>query len=117
MVGAAIFSATGQFYSSDGVAVTHGSNSYYASGMIDYFLNPRRLRFDVQLKFEDGDAQITTPQRLTSAPGMHFDSGEMLIQGDDSSVTVIPQGSGLYRLEIDTDGDDVADEIRDAVAF
>lgn len=117
VVGAAIFSAASQLYNIDGLTNTQGNETYYAAGTIDYFLNPRRVRFDVQLKFDEGDAQVTTRERMTGAAGSHFDGGEMLISGDDSSVTVIPLGGGLYRLEIDVDGDDAADTVRDAVSL
>ncbi|MDH3452037.1 MAG: hypothetical protein OEN20_06420 [Gammaproteobacteria bacterium] len=119
VVGAAIFSnASGTIYRIDDLTVTQGSDSFYAVGQIDFLSSmPRELRFDVQLRFADGSAQVTAPQRLTGTAGMPFDGGELLIQGDSSSVTVMPQGGGFYRLEIDTDGVDPPEIIRDAVAL
>jgi len=118
VVGAAIFSNAGQIlYRIDDLTVTQGSSSFYAIGQIDSFDFARQLRFDVQLRFPDGSAQITSPQRLTGTQGMPFDGGELLIEGENSSVTVLPLGGGMYRLEIDTNGDDVADTVMDAVSL
>ena len=118
VVGAAFFSnASGTLYLIDDLTVTQGNDSFYAIGQIDSLIGTRALRFDVQLRLPAGSAQVTTPQRLTGTAGMHFDGGEMLIAGDSSSVTVLPQGGGVYRLEIDTDGDDVADTIQDGVSL
>ncbi|MDH3714997.1 MAG: hypothetical protein OET44_14265 [Gammaproteobacteria bacterium] len=118
VVGAAIYTIAGDIvYRIDDLTVTQGSSSFYAVGQIDTFSFSRQLRFDVQLRFPNGSAQVTAPQRLTGVRGEHFDGGEMLIEGAASSVTVVPQGGGFYRLEIDENGDDIADAIVDAVAL
>lgn len=118
VVGAAIFSnASDLVYRIDDLTVTRSGSAFYAIGQVDTFSFARQLRFDVQLRFAGGHAQVTAPQRLTGVRGMPFDGGELLIEGDDSWVKVIPQGGGLYRLEIDADGDDVAETIRDGVTL
>lgn len=120
VVGVATFSnAGGTIYRIDDLTVTQGSESFYAVGQIDVdtAISPRQVQFDVQMRFPSGSAQITAPVFLTGSQGMPFDTGEMLIEGNASSVTVVPQGGGFYRLEIDENGDDVADIVRDAVAL
>ena len=119
VVGAAIYIAGAEtIYRIDDLTVTQGS-SFYAVGQIDSFQMPRALRFDLQLRFSGGSAQVTSPTRLTGLPGAHFDGvqGELLIEGDDSSVKVEPLGGGFYRLEIDENGDGDPETVRDAVAL
>lgn len=118
IVGAANYNTGADtIYRIDDLTATQGSSSFYATGQIDSFQMPRALRFDLLLRFPSGEAQVTSPIRLSGLRGMHFDGGEMLIEGDDSTVTVLPQGGGLYRLEIDADGDAIAETIQDAVAL
>ncbi len=118
VVGAAIFSnASDIVYRIDDLTVTQGSSSFYARGQIDTFSFSRQLRFDVLLRFPAGEAQVTAPERLTGVRGMPFDGGRLLIEGDDSSVAVVPEGGGFYQLEIDADGDGTPETIRSGVAL
>ena len=106
----------------DGFTVTQGSTAFYALGAIDSFGFGRQFRFDLQLRITDGNStgavQVSNTDRLSGPANAPFDSGTLVITGaGNSAVTAEALGSGVYRLEVDTNGDGNVDRVFDGVTF